>query len=364
MSVAHEQASLPKSSLAKLPKISAEVVLVNKTIANHILGAASFPLQRPLSEVNIERLVNEYKRGWYVHGTPLFFAVLPNGDNFLLNGHHSLTGLARADKVMQFTFIYHPVKNLQEAGHLYSRFDIHKRRNWLDAFRAAGFEEKVSFDKNWLNRTGSAVRSIMARFSGHWRGPDLMQSVELQLIVLEQYLPYAEKYHEAMAYKSGRKSLPWLRGAVMGVGLELFRFQPKRAYDFFYGSSADDGLTKHDPRKLLNEYLFLATNYKVADRSEAARAVANAWNGFFKNEEMNYITRPMEGLRLLGTKWDGKDGYDPFEEMLNKVADNEVMTTPDVGPGTAPKLDKLTTGTLVHKSGEVTPVTQYVGNAR
>ncbi len=332
------------------PQLSCEIITVNKTVAKHLLATSTFPLQRPLSDRNIIRLADEMRRGWYIQGTPLFFAVLPNKEQYLLNGHHSLEAVAETGVTMPFTAIYHPVKDMAEAGHLYSRFDIHKRRTWGDAFRAAGFESKVTFDMGWLARFGSAVRAIVASFE-HPRAEDpLLSSREAMLSIAESYLPYGESYVDSMAFKHGRHSNYWRRAHVMAVGLELFKYQPKEAAKFFRGASGDSGLERTDPRKVLLQYLHDNSSYSSTDQKNMSIAVMLCWNAWHGKRDMAMLkVNAVSEFRLAGTPW--KKDYDPIPALFTEV------TAKSGGKVT---YEGFTTGELTTKTGERVPVTQAV----
>lgn len=359
-----EQAPIAKADRALLPKVSSEIVLVNATVARHLLESALFPRQRDPQEENIERLRREYERGWYVHGTPLFFALLPNRDAYLLNGQHSLHALIRADAVMQFTAIYHQVGSLEEAGHLYSRFDLHKRRTWGDAYKAAGMIEQGSLPKQWLEYCGYAVRAIMGRFKGHSSAtPNFLNSVEMQLIVVKDYLGPTKAYHGSLAWKNGPRMSPWRRATVMGVALETFKYQPKKAMLFWLNASADDGLKRDDPRKLLHDYLFSTHCLSGQERQEAGCAAMSAWNAHMREESVKYLKTQLPAIEILGTPW--KNGYDPLPEALKRVGvslETGLSTARPIKADLGAKYDEITTGIRIEKSGREVPVTQYVGS--
>lgn len=327
-----------------------ETAVVNKEVAKALLESTLFPRQRNLNEQNVERLASEMRRGWYIPGTPLFFAVLPDKNMYLLNGRHSLTAVVQANAVIPFTFIYYNVANEEEAGHIYSRLDLQRVRSWHDAYRAAGFEGLPGFDVNWVNAFGTAIRALLQNFrDGGYQENNklLLASREVQLRIFADRLPFAKQYVDSLAHKHGKQALPWRRGTLLAVGVELFKYQPAKAYQFFNGASEDNGLLSNDPRKVLLTYLRNITAFSRTQRNLIASAVSLCWNNFYAGGTMrNVYPSSVSSLVIDGTPWNGN--YTPFVDLIENAERTVGIFAVDYA--------EFQTGTMQHKSGEVTRV--------
>lgn len=341
-----------KAIIEQHPQVRSEVSMIGPEVAKHFLQTTQFPRQRTLNEPNIMRLVSEMLRGWFIPGTSLFFAVLPDGTTYQLNGQHSLNAIVRSKTTYPFTLTYVEVADINQAGHMYSRLDLQRTRSWHDAYRAAGFEDKATFDVTWVSTFGTAIRSLLNNFKYDADRAQrvFLSSRELQLQIFEEYLPLAEKYVRAMRYKHGKAALPWKRGVVMAIGLELMQYQPKKAYDFFYGASADDGLAASDPRKVLLTYLRNNGALARHERKLIAAATAMCWNAYFGGQSMKVVYPSSERAIVLdGTPWNGH--YEPFKKLTDSL---KIMH------GEAASYTMMTTGHRLEKTGLSTPITHYV----
>jgi len=339
----------PKGYVNGVRKLSCEIIDVDKRLAGHLLKSTLFPRQRDVSQQQVDRYVSEMRHGWWIPGSPLFFAVLPNDDMFLLNGQHSLSAVVASGISQPFTATFYGCRDMDEAGHLYSRFDIHRRRSWNDAYKAAGFHEKFSLHKTWIGAFGSSIRLLLARFRPYDREfSEMLYSREMQLRIFEGYIPHANAYIDALAHTTGVRSLVWRRSGVMSVAMELFRYQPKKAAEFFRLASNDDRLPKGEGPKVLLDYLNYTNGMSWENRQLMAYTTMLCWNAFWRGDLVGQVQPGrVTDMRLLGTPW-SKAGYDPF---AGQFAELEKTVKPV-------KYEKFTTGMLFTGQGERIPVTQ------
>lgn len=345
--------------LAQDEMLNCSLVVLNAEVAKALLNSTLFPRQRILNDENVERLKGEMQRGHYIPGTPLYFAVLPSNDMYLLNGRHSLTALtmARVNKkslTIPFTAIMYRVRDLEAAGHIYSRLDVHRTRTWNDAFRAAGFHERPefiggSFNGGWISAFGAAVRNTLRSFrvDTPFDRIGLVSSREMMLRLFSDYLPFGDLYIDSLAHRNDIQSSVWKRSGVMAVGMEIFKSEPKKGYEFFHGASADDGLRSNDPRKVLLTYLHQSKAIRREERNQVASAVALCWNAFRADDRMSVVRPSSRGQVIIdGTVWNGS--YDPTKAALKSF--NATISEYAV------QYDEFVTGKMQMPNGELLPV--------
>lgn len=310
-----------------LPAITSEVKLVSPELAKSIRAGCHFERQRKLSEANISRLAYEMSHGHFVQGTPIFFGVLPDKAMYLVNGNHTLEAIMSSTLPQLLTFIYHPCTDLEEVASLYATFDANKPRTWGDSLKAVGMGEKLPY----APQVASAVRMILANFksvsgTAKRQGVATIANSKSEVFAkLHDFERPARLIHDALAGAPGSNQKLLLRVPVLAVLLEIARAQPSEAFNFIKDLAADDGLKLGDPRKTLLR--FLTNNYTTQgdDRFLMCRAVAQAWNAYYQERELQ-ILRPgsMSNITLAGTRWTGdtaapkivKTGLGPNNEPL------------------------------------------------
>lgn len=337
---------------AEIDGIKVFVAVVNPEFAKHLLRSTEYDRQRHLRATNIERLAGEMRRGWYVKGTPLTFACMPNGDTFLLNGQHSLNAVVNTGIPMSFVFIFHRVSTMEEVAHIYSVLDIHHPRTWGDAMRAAGLAEKHGIPPVWHQPYAGSIRVMMAGFNARSQETrdGLMVSREFQLRQWESWAPMCRLFIDCM----GRSEIPirpFKRSGVLSVGMVTLRYNQPLAEIFWRGAAADDGLKKGDPRKALVDFLRPIKSHTREQRQMITHACAIAWNHFRVEEQLHKILpSTVAKVAIEGTDWDGGD-YDPFSNMVKDMPKKQI----------AAQYREIETGVLYEASGARTPITQFVG---
>lgn len=309
-------ARVQQTSISKAPPVllKSELVMTSPEMARTLRAACHFERQRPLNEDHILRLAEEMERGAFIPGTQIFLGVYPDKSMVILNGNHTLEAVALANIPLSLTFTYAPCRDEDEAGRIYAQFDIHRVRNWSDAFRAYGFNETLP--PYWSNAIGTAVGVIMSRFAYSGRSMPRQKSREVRAQAMRRYADQAAQILEIVKGVPNANLQVFRRGGVMAVALETLRYQPSMASEFWHGFMADDGLRTNDPRKTLLNYLRVRTgNAQRRDREAASKACAQAWNAYFKERDL-MVLRPavMQEFFLEGTPWI-KSGYDPLNDV-------------------------------------------------
>lgn len=295
--------------------IKQELVMVTPDMAQHLTESSYFERQRNLSDPHIDRLATEMRKGRFMAGTQIHFAVVGRG-MFCINGNHTLRAVIRSQTTIPLSFLYTECKNLTEAGELYARHDIHRQRNWSAVMKAHGMYESMSGDTRFVNAVSGAVRLIIAGLDKTYfdSQAEYSWSRDMRVKAMREYTDEAQRLHRSLADGRARVRSLLLRAAVLAVGLEVSRFQPSAAFDFFAAASKDDGLSVGDPRKALLEWLTehpKSGGGSTAD-APAIRVTASCWNAFFEDRE---ITRPRysytDPFRLAGTPWKPGETAEP-----------------------------------------------------
>lgn len=289
-------------------KVDVEVLLVTVADSIRYRKTCHFPNQRTIRDLNTERLGLEMEKGRFVQGTPVFFCVLPDRTQYIVNGNHTLEAIAYSGKPQLLTFIFLHVASFEEAAEIYSCFDVHKARTFSDALKATGRTEKIPLAK----QVSAAVKLIMQDFKYNPRNVEANSSRLSNFDVVDEYEAAAIQLHDAMKTAPGFNQRLVQRQAVLAVALECLRYQPTRGVAFWGDLVKDDGLVEGDPRKTLLRWLVEhpATG-KSTEIYLMARACAHAWNTWFKGGSITQIRiRPVGKMVIIGTPWDGKKGID------------------------------------------------------
>ena len=282
-------------------RVSAHVIAVSPEIARRMRDEWHFPNQRIIKIGNVERLSVEMANGWFVLGTPVFVCVLPDGTRYLVNGNHTCEAVCDSGVTIPLTVIELQVADFEEAARVYSTFDIHKARTWVDTLKATGTYEDFAD----AGKVASAVGVIMGgfRFANDGGGTTASRTARTQK--MSEYKDAAALIAGCMS--GGPRVMTGMikRAAVLAVALETARYQPTAAIDFWHGFVMDDGLAAKDPRKALSRWL---QNNKSLGGTKGFRlqsfAAARAWNLSFDNQLVDHI-KPgqMIAFSLKGTPW-------------------------------------------------------------
>lgn len=314
-----------------MPALSAKIVKVDPILARHLRDTCQFERQRNLSDRNIERLAFEMVEGRFIPGTPLYFCQLPDGVLILVNGNHTLEAICTSGATQLLTFITAPVASLEDVAAIYSTFDIHKARTWLDALKAVGMEDVMPRS----DKVASAVGVIMGGFK-HNKPTLAATSRAVRFEKMEEYKVAASMLHTALAGGSKSNVRLVVRAAVMAVALETFKHQPTTAFEFWRGLVLDDGLVKGDARKTLLNYLRdnPATGSNKVDVA-TSKACALAWNAYYANKEWVQC-RPnnAEVFTLSGTPWTRKVADQASRSKRSKTVPKD--TAPESPPESLP----------------------------
>ena len=276
------------------------VELVSPDQARRLRDTAHFDRQRNISSANVSRLAKEMAAGRFTLGTQVYICVLPNGQELIVNGNHTLEAVHASGAPQVLTITRKPVADVDEAGRIYAVFDIQKVRTWTDSLRATGAGEDIPNASKVLSAIGVMERGFGAANSTS----DVSRIQRISLI--EDYKEAAVLFALATADAPKHSSGLVRRAAVMAVALETLRYQPSAASEFWHNIAHDDGLTNGQPEKALLSWLRNTTGAAggAMAQKEHARAAALAWNAAFKGRQLQYVKpNQMGSFFLLGTPW-------------------------------------------------------------
>lgn len=302
-----------------------ETRVVDPEYAKFLRRTANFALQRPMSESNTLRLEAEMKAGRFVPGTPIYFGVLPDKSLLALNGNHTLDAIVRSERPIELTLIFQDIETVADAAAIYSRFDLHKRRSWRDSLRAYDKESMLGDSTAWTAAFSAALGFLFEKFRVARNDNErelariqAIQSRDVRVHAMEDAYAAADQYVKAVGEHATDPKL-YRRASVMGVAIEIFRYQAAQGAKFFSSLAADDGLRQGDPQRALLRYLREHGAAGAVAREAQARAVALAWNAFFTNRKLE-IVKPgaMGEFRIEGTPWTDKE-FDPLRAYLPEL---------------------------------------------
>src|SRR5579875_3709638 len=111
---------------ADLAALRTEALMVTPAMAKMLRASCHFERQRPINARNVERLAMEMRRGWFITGTPVFMAVLPDGSMRIVNGNHTLEAVQSSGVSIPLAFIYSKVSDIEGAARIYACLDLQK----------------------------------------------------------------------------------------------------------------------------------------------------------------------------------------------------------------------------------------------
>ena len=290
-------------------KMSVKLLEVTPKMAENWLKKHRFEHQRNLLDSHIERLSREMENDRFIPGTQVHFGV-HNGRLAILNGNHTLHAVVRSQTNIPLSILIAEVSSEEDLARLYSRHDIGRKRNWGATAKAADMYSQTDVPKSFVTNSMSALRIIMIGLNQPLKQDiEITHSRDLRIEAFGEYKEYLENYYIAISKGVSRNLKLFKRAAVMAVGLEILKYQPSMAYDFWDGASQDDGLRRNDPRKLLLDYLVNTPSYS-GNYFDQIKAVALAWNAFFENRKLHALkTNAFTNFRLAGTPY--RDGQRP-----------------------------------------------------
>lgn len=306
------------------PNITSKVMTIPADEARMFRRTCHYPYQRKISVRNVKRLSLLMQNGSFVQGTPIAFCALPGGTSFLVNGNHTLEAIIDCGIPQLLTIMVFEVADMEEVARIYASFDLHQMRSWQSALHAYGLDQEIPLSSYVM----PAIGLIMQDFKYSSDNIEANSSREARFHKMRQYRDAATLMAKAINGAPALYRRLCLRRAVLGVALETFRYQARRAHDFWHGLSHDDGLAANDPRKTLLRYLLDNKITGPIENYRQSKAVGLAWNAFWRNEELT-VLRPGAAATLIvsGTPW--KADKKPGEEAGDGAAFPDAASSDD-----------------------------------
>lgn len=283
-----------------------ETAIVTPAMADSWLNHNLYERQRRRAEWHVNRLAIEIEKGRFIAGTQIHFGVL-EGKLKLVNGQHTLAAIVEAGIATELTVLKTPVEDEAELGQLYSRHDRHRSRTPHDAFLGMGLSGELDLAELEVNSFGSGLKWVL----GGFRRPSVHNDVEIASSLdhlaheMREWGEVARKYFECVREAKHGMKAAFRRAPVVAVGLVTMKHQEEKARRFWGGAAEQDGLTRHDPRAALNDFLRSNTSGH-GDPIRYIRHVAGAWNKHYENGELQFL-RPGDtgkiGVTIRGTPY-------------------------------------------------------------
>lgn len=230
--------------------------LVNKKMtpkdAEHFLTLNNFPGQRKLQESKAKRYSELIVSG-FMRPVEISFALLPDGNRYLMNGQHVCQGCIWSGKEMTATISYFKCESWSDALELFATFDVHAARTQGQVFHAARglFKDDRlhTVPLRLLNSAGSALVVIepgFAVFSMASRTADKTSKIHL-----------VEKYADEVMWVASipQSEIIW-RVGVLAAAFDTYRKNKVEAEKFW--KSVVEGISfksKLDPAKKCRDYI-------------------------------------------------------------------------------------------------------------
>lgn len=273
-------------------------------------------LEQKSAQEHIEELYQEMLRNRFVEGVQVYICVTPDGKMHLVNANQTLEATARMDRPVLLSFWYQLVTDIDEVGKYYARFDIHRMRDWRARARARGADDLLGSKHGWTGAFWACVPFILNGLDQFGEISHKMRSAsqdDTRVDVMEQWKGMASDYIAAVSYGTSARTKSsgiFKRVSVMSIGIELFRYQPRKAVDFFE-AMAQDGwskselprLERDDPRFTLINYLRNNTVKDTHRNGEFANAVAISWNAYTEGRTLQIIKAKQAEFHLNETDW-------------------------------------------------------------
>lgn len=279
---------------------------LNPALAQEWLEKHPFGGQRKLHMDRVEAFARDMRNGLF-GPSDFHFAVLDEWQP-MMNGRHRCTAVLAANATIRARVHEIPIAKREDAGVVYSWFDLAGMRSQGEILAALGTE----ISSRLLNAAQNACGLIISGFEAipAASGARVRSSTALVIKqrVIEEWAPYATDYLGLIVGQSRRMSQLLRRQTVMSVGMVTVRYAKERAIPFWNQLALND-VRPETPQSLLMD-LFLDKRADAFPGPRWARFVAHAWNHYYDGNSLKFlrlgeaaITQP---ILIKGTPYDGK----------------------------------------------------------
>jgi hypothetical protein len=281
------------------------IVKIAPGIAKRILEETNFEGQRPIRQARVNDHLGRLEAGRWQPSFAISFAALPDGTLILVDGQHRLSAIIEFDAPAPVRVLLHEVASEEDARSLYIGFDasvsVRTTGEVLDAVQLGG---SLNIKKNVRNAIYRALVLLNNNFE-HARSNMLTSAMttgqDIRINQFKDWEPQAVRWNEIYSVADRSHSRSLLTAGATAVGLYTLKHQPAKAYEFWRGIAANDGLKKLDPRHTLIQD-FHTRVLNAGSARQSVQAPVLAWNAFYEGRTLKII-KCIEGaeIRIAGT---------------------------------------------------------------
>jgi len=283
--------------LDEIPHNSKDVRLSPKD-AGHVLETMFYQGQRPERGATIANFGVLIDDGAFRSGSQICIAQV-NDTKRIVNGHHRLTVTAEGNKSQSFTITTYKCLNIEEVHALYISFDSGiGTRSKADMFAAFYGRDLVkAVGKQRINALITAVGPVVNDFAETFRRAQA-HHVARYCYAAYNLLPQLKQFEILLRNTVAALRTRLHKKSVLAIALTTWKYQPKRAQQFWTVVARGGSGRVNDPRSLLREFLIVNEPFRkrtayapekpYTDR-QLTHIVAWCWNAFFTNKRTSKI---------------------------------------------------------------------------
>lgn len=283
---------------------------VTPALAESWLQHHHFEGQRKIHPERVEAYAEDMRHGLF-GASDFHFAVLARtgGDwRPMMNGRHRCAAVLASNCGIRARVHEIPIEKEEDAGVIYSWFDVAGLRSQGEILSAMGTEVSARL----LNVTQQACTLLISGFELVPVASGLLvrSSTNLQVKrkVMEEWAPYAQSYLGVVVGQNARMSQILRRQNVMSVGMVTMRHCEEKAVPFWTQLAVND-VRPETPQSLLMD-LFMDKKSGAFPAYKWARLVAHAWNYYYEGKAIKVLRVGeailREPIAIRGTPYDGK----------------------------------------------------------
>lgn len=267
-------------------------ILVAPDLAQDWLDRWNYAHQRPRNAAHIADLAFAMTQNKFRAYSEIHFGLL-DGRLHLVNGQHTLGGIALSGHAQPLCVHVHRVADANGLHALYCTFDIARRRSLRDAIIAV--RDEIGLSKKQLEALGAAVKRIHVSFaeasSAATNKAKEFRDNDDYMDVIGRAMDWAadaQDYFTLIDAAPANNRSGFIVADVVAVGLITIRAQRERALEFWGAATLDDGLRIGDPRKTILGWLRKSPT-SMTRRGEHHRAAIACWNAYFTGRTLTKV---------------------------------------------------------------------------
>ncbi len=289
-------------------------MLIGPDLAETILREANYGGQRKVEQKDVSVYAEMMRRGLWELSDPITFARL-NGNLTLVNGQHRLHAIIAYGREVEFRVAVNMCSTPEEVRALYYRFDtVMRRRTSQQILNAIDLAADHGVSKTIASATYGAIGIIAngfivpSNYTVRGENAAKLRIVDLRVEACEPWWPAARKMEEALTGAQSDLRPRILRASTFAAALMTMRYQEQKAFDFWRGTSRNDGLKRNDPRHVFVRDL-MTRDASAGIHGQGVMAAAVAWNAYFERRPLSINKIAQNAvLRIAGTPISGKRG--------------------------------------------------------